>query len=415
MKILDVKELKKQQFDNFRKRRASQYMRFLDKSVDFVTYYSINAIESTYALENGNVDSYIGYDSPVKYSRISNLPVYGIQQIMDLNEFDDENSGLTNDSYEGDMILLPEILEPKEGDAFILNIYDENRLFVVNEVKQPILKAKPHYLLSFHIVPPEYLDKINKQVTEDFFAIFDNIGTQDKVIISSADYDMKENYIAIYKNFSEYYKNAFFKRKLSVFETLLPERTENTNRDIHYIDKFLQKFMTDERIIVMDKLLNDNLLLDYNNIFDSDDYIYYKKSLPWAIANRDISNMDDNKNYIYLDKINSPFALFHSYNDDWYFTSERYDSVKYGNAVYFNFDEIIKRYMDKDVSISSEDPYTRVLSIITNHLHGNRIAPGYFSGIIGSMTTIQEYELIPIILFIIRSQIDMLTNLNIIL
>lgn len=415
MKILDVKELKKQQFDNFRKRRASQYMRFLDKSVDFVTYYSINAIESTYALENGNVDSYIGYDSPVKYSRISNLPVYGIQQIMDLNEFDDENSGLTNDSYEGDMILLPEILEPKEGDAFILNIYDENRLFVVNEVKQPILKAKPHYLLSFHIVPPEYLDKINKQVTEDFFAIFDNIGTQDKVVISSADYDMKENYIAIYKNFSEYYKNAFFKRKLSVFETLLPERTENTNRDIHYIDKFLQKFMTDERIIVMDKLLNDNLLLDYNNIFDSDDYIYYKKSLPWAIANRDISNMDDNKNYIYLDKINSPFALFHSYNDDWYFTSERYDSVKYGNAVYFNFDEIIKRYMDKDVSISSEDPYTRVLSIITNHLHGNRIAPGYFSGIIGSMTTIQEYELIPIILFIIRSQIDMLTNLNIIL
>lgn len=415
MKILDVKELKKQQFDNFRKRRASQYMRFLDKSVDFVTYYSINAIESTYALENGNVDSYIGYDSPVKYSRISNLPVYGIQQIMDLNEFDDENSGLTNDSYEGDMILLPEILEPKEGDAFILNIYDENRLFVVNEVKQPILKAKPHYLLSFHIVPPEYLDKINKQVTEDFFAIFDNIGTQDKVVISSADYDMKENYIAIYKNFSEYYKNAFFKRKLSVFETLLPERTENTNRDIHYIDKFLQKFMTDERIIVMDKLLNDNLLLDYNNIFDSDDYIYYKKSLPWAIANRDISNMDDNKNYIYLDKINSPFALFHSYNDDWYFTSERYDSVKYGNAFYFNFDEIIKRYMDKDVSISSEDPYTRVLSIITNHLHGNRIAPGYFSGIIGSMTTIQEYELIPIILFIIRSQIDMLTNLNIIL
>ena len=52
------------------------------------------------------------------------------------------------------MILLPEIIEPCENDAFILNIFDENRIFMVNEVSQIILKSKPHYVVKFHIEPP---------------------------------------------------------------------------------------------------------------------------------------------------------------------------------------------------------------------------------------------------------------------
>lgn len=422
MKILDVQELKKQQFDSFRKRRTSQYIRFLDKSVDFVTYYSINSVESTYALENGSVDSYIGDDSPIKYSRIQNLPVYGISQILDLNDFEDDNGGLSNDSYQGELILLPEILTPKEGDAFILNVYDENRIFIVDEVKQPILKSKPHYLISYHIGIPEYLDKINKQVTEDFIAIFDNIGTQDKVIISSNDYDLKENYISIYKELSDYYKDTFFKKKLSIFEILLSEKTRNSNMNIHYIDKFLQKFMNDERIIVMDELLREPLVLDYNAVFDSNDYIPYKKSLYWAIKNKDISNMEDNKNYIYIDRINSPFTLLHGVNNNWYFTSEYYvdEDTKNSicldeNTIYLNFDEILSRYLNKDTSISKSEPYSRVLSIITNHLHNNQIMPGYFCGIIDAMDELQQYEFIPIILYIIRDQINSLTKLNIIL
>lgn len=415
MKILDVQELKRQQFDNFRKRRTSQYIRFLDKSVDFVTYYSINSIETTYALENRNVDSYIGTDSPVRYSRIQNLPVYGISQIMDLNDYDEENGGLTNESYQGEMILLPNIIEPKEGDVFIINIYNENRIFIVDEVKQPILKSKPHYSVSFHIGIPDYLEQLNKQTTKDFIAIFDNIGTQDKVVISSEEYDLKENYIQIYKALTEYYKNTFYKPKLTLFEILLPELTENTNREIHYIDKFLEKFMKDERIIIMDELLREPFVLDYNHTKDSDDYIYYKKSLYWAISAKDISNMEDNKNYIYIDKINSPFTLINATTDKWYFTSERFDSEESIHSIYFNFDEIINRYLSEDTSYSSDRPYTRVLSIITNHLHNNQIMPGYFSGIFDTMTPIQEYMLIPILLYIIRDQIYSLTNLNIIL
>ena len=52
LKILNVQEYRKDQYDSYRKRRTSQFIKFLDKNVDFVTYFSINKAESTYSLEN---------------------------------------------------------------------------------------------------------------------------------------------------------------------------------------------------------------------------------------------------------------------------------------------------------------------------------------------------------------------------
>jgi len=413
-RILDVQELRKSQYDEYRKRRTSQFIKFLDKDVDFVTYYSVNKVESTYAFENGNVDSYIGDDSPVRYNKINNLPVYGIAQVSDINDFDDENGGLSNDNFSGEMILLPNIIEPCEGDAFIINIFDENRLFVVNNVSQTVLKSKPHYALTYHACIPEYINKINKQVSSEFNAIFDNIGTQDKVIISNDEYDLRKNYKDMYREFYKYYISSFFREKLTMFEITIPyDKLLVENKEVHYIDKFLLKFMADERIVVMDELLRDSLILDYNNIFDSNDYKTYKESLYWAISNRDISNMNESNNFISINKITSPFALSYGVNSNWYFTSDGF-TVKTDNSfgVEFDFNTIISKYLQKDTSIDRNNPYTRILSIIVNYMHGNQIMPGYFSGIIDKLTELQEYELIPIIMYIIKEQINSLTKLN---
>ena len=412
MKILDVQELRKSQYDEFRKRRTSQFIKFLDKDVDFVTYYSINKAESTFEFENKNVDSYIGDDSPVRYNKINNLPVYGISPISDINDFDDENGGLTNDNFSGELILLPNIIEPCEGDAFIINIFNENRVFIVNTVSQTVLKSKPHYVVSYHICVPDYLNKLNKQVVSEFNAIFDNIGTQDKVVISNNEYNLRENYKDIYKDIYDYYINSFFKEKITLFEIILPNDTLLLDKEVHYIDKFLLKFMADERIIVMDELLRDSLILDYNNIFDSNDHKTYRESLYYAIINKDISHMKD-CNFISINKINSPFTLSYATNSNWYFTSESF-ITKTDNSfgVEFDFNTIISRYLQKDTSINRNNSYTRVLSIIVNYMHGNQIMPGYFSNMIGSLTQLQEYELLPIIMYIIKEQINSLTKLN---
>lgn len=414
MKILDVQEYRKVQYEDFRKRRTSQFIKFLDKNVDFVTYYSINKAESTYSLENRDVDSYIGLDSPIRYNKINNLPVYGFPIITDENTYEDTDGGLSNDGYEGEIILLPDIMEPCEGDAFILNSFNPNRIFIVNSVTQTILKSKPHFVIRFHIGIPEYLDQLNKQVIGEYNAIFDNIGTQDKVIISNNEYSLRESYKEIYSEFSQYYKNAFFKSKISLFELSLDNIEENNCQYRHFIDKFLQKFMQDNRIIIMDDLLKDTLMLDYNNIFDSNDYFVYKKSIFWAIINKDISNIPENCNFIYMDKINSPFALTTATNSQQYFTSEDFfeKGTQYSFGVDFDFNQIVKRYLSRDTSIDSDNPYTRVLSIIVNYMYNNTIMPGYFSNIIGELTPIQEYELIPVLMYIIKEQINNLIRMS---
>ena len=48
--------------------------------------------------------------------------------------------------------------------------------------------------------------------------------------------------------------------------------------------------------------------------------------------------------------------------------------------------------------------------MITNYMHGNIILPGYFEGIIGELSSVEEYELIPVIMYIIREQINGLTK-----
>ena len=412
MKVTDIQELKKQQFDEYRKRRTSQYIRFMDKDVDFVTYYHINKVESTYSYTTGEADVYIGKDSPVKYNKINNLPVYGISKISDINDYDAENTGLSNDGYEGELILLPEIIDPVEGDAFIIDIFNKNILFMVNSVSQVVLKSKPHYVLRYHIEIPDYLPQLNSQVVEEYNAIFDNIGTEDKVIISNNDYDLRAQYISIYKNIYDFYINKFFRSKLSIFE-YLPDLNTALGQQVHYIDKFLQKFMEEERIVIKDNLLKNTLILDFNNIFDSDDFITNKESLYWAIVNKDVSNIKDNINFINIKNIKSPFTLITASNPNMYFVSDSFSTkTETSFGIEFNINEIVERYIQRDTSISSTNPYTRVLSIIINYMYNNPIMPGYFSDILNCMNDKQLYEIVPIILFIIREQINSLTKLN---
>lgn len=411
MKITDVQEYTQNQFEAYRQRRLSQYIKFLDKDVNFITYYSINKIESTYTIGNGDVDVYFGEEaSPLKYNLVHNMPVYGLGVFTAMSEYNERENGHNPSALQGELIFLPNVLDPVEGDWFVIDIFNKHQLFKINAVSQILIKSKPHFVASYHTEAPEELDDLNKQVVAEYTAIFDNIGTQDKVIISNEEYSLRDQYTKIYKEYFEYYKNTFFKPKLSIFEYITDKYTENTGRLVHYIDKYMIKFMENNRIGILDELLKDRLMLDYNHLIDNDDYRVYKKSLYWAIENKDVSNIIEDCKYITYDKINSPFTVIHGMNEEWYFTSEGFSNEETISSIEFDISEIVKKYMERDTSISMSNPYSRVLSIIVNYMYGNKIMPGYFHGIIEKITELQEYELIPIIMYIIRDQIYTFTR-----
>lgn len=410
MRIMDVQEFKTDQYENYRERRTSQFIKFLDKDVDFVTYFQINKNLSTTEIGNNNIDSYIGDDSPVRYNQINNLPVYGIPVVDDRNNYSEDNAGFTLDDYTGELIMLPNIIEPSEGDCFIINIFDERRFFQVISVEQIVLKSKPHYVLQFHSGIPDYLPKLKKQVVEEYNAIFDNIGTHDKVVMSTKEFSMRTNYINIYNDIMDYYLHTFFKKKITMFEmdVILNDPCMSV---VKYVDKFLTKFMEKNRIIVMDKLTKGCLLLDYNALYDNDDYLEYKNTIYWAIENKDMSKLKQTV-YIILRELESPFALLTGSTDEKYYVSDYFSNIEPTECLYniqYDTSELIYRYKSRDIS-TDNTVHSKVMSIFTNYLRDTIIMPGYFCNLCGEMDLLEEYMYLPLILFIIREQINGLSR-----
>ena len=416
MRIMDVQKFIGTQYKDNERRRVSQYTRFLEKHVDFVTYFSINKILSTTSIGNFAVDSYIGKDSPVRYNRINNFPLYGFPLFTDENSYGEDSAGLNMDDFGGQVTMLPEIIEPSEGDCFILNMYDENRFFIVTEVTQVALKGKSHYILSFTSGIPDYLPQLKKQVIDEYNAIFDNIGTEDRVVISNKDYKLKSMYENTYKFMYTYYIHKFFNKRNTLFQANINVGT----LPISYTDIYCTKFMQDNRIIIMDKLLKECLVMDYNKIYDDNDYFDYMDTLYWAIENKDTRKLKK-ANYITIKKMVSPFSLSISQYDSDVYLSELYnfnnicdyDSENNYNSIEFNFTDIVDR-INSDKFYISDNAVDRCISIIVRYLNDDKvIQPGYFSSIeFDTMTELEQYLLIPIILFIIRYNIYGLTHLN---
>lgn len=416
MRIMDVQKFIGTQYKDNERRRVSQYTRFLEKHVDFVTYFSINKILSTTSIGNFAVDSYIGKDSPVRYNRINNFPLYGFPLFTDENSYGEDGAGLNMDDFGGQVTMLPEIIEPSEGDCFILNMYDENRFFIVTEVTQVALKGKSHYILSFTSGIPDYLPQLKKQVIDEYNAIFDNIGTEDRVVISNKDYKLKSMYESTYKFMYMYYIHKFFNKRNTLFQANINVGT----LPISYTDIYCTKFMQDNRIIIMDKLLKECLVMDYNKIYDDNDYFDYMDTLYWAIENKDTRKLKK-ANYITIKKMVSPFSLSISQYDSDVYLSELYnfnnicdyDSENNYNSIEFNFTDIVDRINSNKFYIS-DNAVDRCISIIVRYLNDDKvIQPGYFSSIeFDTMTELEQYLLIPIILFIIRYNIYGLTHLN---
>jgi hypothetical protein len=412
MRIMDVQEFRTDQYNKYKERRTSQFIKFLDKDVDFVTYFHINKNLSTTEYGNNNIDSYIGKDSPVRYNQINNLPVYGIPVIDTRNGYSNDDAGFSADDFSGELIMLPNIIEPSEGDCFILNVFDKQRFFQVTSVEQIVLKSKPHYVLQYHVGIPDYLPQLKKQVVEEYNAIFDNIGTHDKVVMSNKEYTLRMNYIDIYKDIMDYYLNTFFKPKITMFEMDVTSN-DKCGSVVKYTDKFLTKFMEKNRIIVMDSLTKGSLLLDYNALYDGNDYLEYKNTLYWAVENKDMHRLKP-CSYILLKQLASPFALLTGATDEKYYVADCFTSLEPAECIYnisYDNSEIIYRYKAMDVSIDSS-VRSKVMSIFTNYFRDSVIMPGYFSGLYGEMELIEEYMYIPLILFIIREQINGLSNME---
>lgn len=279
--IIDDKNFINENIFKFEKRLESQYTVFTEKNPTFVTYYHINNINSITDTGLLNVDRILGKESPLKYQKIEDFPIYGIDQIkLDLS---DEEEGL-NSNYEGDGIILPNTVHPYPNDFFTISYLDESYLFRITAIDYDSIKSNNYYKISFDLksIDEGAIVKLNDQVLEKYHCIFKNIGTQDNCLIQEDAYTLIKELDDTYSSIVKKYVKLYYNKRYNSFIF------NNINNIIY--DKFVSNFI-DEHNLLNEKEKYQTISItneDYGEQFP----ITYDMSFYTKLNERNIEDLD---------------------------------------------------------------------------------------------------------------------------
>ena len=195
--------------DGYKEKLKNPYYMHMDSTGTLTTYFNQNITKST--LDEGSKTEYImiGKDSPIKFNKVNNFYIYGLEKI----NFELENSdfGLSANDISGEGIILPNTLVPIANDYFIINHINQKLLFKVTSVSINALENGSNmYKIEFILDKVgEEVDKIYKQIENDFEMVITNVGTQFNSVIRSSDYNFIDKVEDIVLRLNKYYLNLF--------------------------------------------------------------------------------------------------------------------------------------------------------------------------------------------------------------
>ena len=107
--------------------RDNPYYMHNDKKATITTYFNVNLKKSTLDESLRTNYSNLGEDSPLRYNKINNFYLYGIERIstdLDLGDY-----GISAGDIEGEAIILPNTIIPYPQDYFYINYLKLNAYY----------------------------------------------------------------------------------------------------------------------------------------------------------------------------------------------------------------------------------------------------------------------------------------------
>lgn len=372
--------------------KIGQYSKFLDKDPIFVTYFAINQAMSRADVGTGGISAELGPNSPIRFNRINNIPIYNIPELRPDIEYDE--TGIDQDMDLSDLVMLPGTIRPKPGDYFLLTLPGTKEfLFRVNNFRYNTIQSNDFYLFDADLkdIGTSIIEnRIINQIVESYETIFENIGTENKCFIRSDDVSKIESIGKLFYEMRDFYINNFFHKETGSFVLM------NNEKDPGYLyyDMFLSKFISDSEIYYSD-IGNNSIILTCNDIPPINMDSLYSRTLLYAVLNRTTSYLSNYSYYYRRDIIKplSPFVInnykckglnlilkdnpidptapdFESGFVDQYYSTELVQALKTGESyttdnyieqLIFNYLKNIKTDIDKEKLISymiSDDLYS---------------------------------------------------------
>ena len=390
--------------DSQKSRLDNTFYTFTDKTPTTVTYYNIDTSNTT--LDEGSIlaYSYTDGDSPIRYNKIKDALLFGMERIQVQMESGD--FGIEADSIEGEAYIPPNAFKPYPQDYFIINHTDEEYLFKVTNVSLDTLPTganmyKIAYKLSSHDSDNTDIDDL---VVDNFVMDTTNIGTNLSLILKSDDYNYTTRLENICLNLKTYYRSLFYSNKVQTFIYTYDNR--------NFYDGFMIEFIRRGNLMNSSEL--DYLQVAHQIYPKSTFALDYMQTMFNAIERKDKNTINNPSLYGML--VQDKTSLLYYNIEEYYEIFTVYRAGAYNPISAFDDDTVI-RIRDNE-RYDTMDPFY-FKNIIIDYFNDNKKEDGRLDDLL--IDSIEEFNYtveaatifyyVPVIIYILERHIrELLKN-----
>ena len=255
----------------FEQRLQSHVNKYIDgNGAILTTYYSQH--ESSTTVDRGlqTIDQLFGKKSPLRYNKIKNLPLYGFGQATPDNT--DENQ-IEDINVEGDCILLPATIVPKQYDFFQVNHLRMTALFEVVSVNYDSMKPEGYYKIHYRLISTsdETIQGLQNQVVETFSTELNAVGSDTNPIIQEDDFQYRNQVIQMMNQMINNYRALYYNSKHNCF------LYHDNESGLDWFDMCGNEFMAKHSLMNIEN--STNVVMLHEKIQDSQMPLYYSNSI----------------------------------------------------------------------------------------------------------------------------------------
>ena len=138
-RLVREEEIIKKNVQSYLEQTTSELTKYLEGNPTFVTFYTKNTLASTQDVGLESVQELVGSESPIKYNKIENFTLYGLDTLT--VDMDNTDFGIDS-NVEGDAVIIPNTIKPLTDDYFIINYNGNDFLFKVSRVTVDKINGK---------------------------------------------------------------------------------------------------------------------------------------------------------------------------------------------------------------------------------------------------------------------------------
>ena len=233
-----------------------------------------------------NIASYIGEDSPVKYDKIYDVVMFGLNAQERTKEEDPEKGFVYREIFES--VIMGNTFEPYEGSMFTLMNDNGYYIYQITFAEEILDKDRSAYRIQFEKYTDILQDQfsyIDKQVVEEFKYIYENVGFPDKkVVVPMTAYNEFVNTANTIKYLQNEYIKAFYKK---MYKTICCEKD---GKDFYYSPALIE-FVSNTNCLY-DEGNAINLYFTHETIVEQEFRHTYKDTLYYKASDRGLSSYD---------------------------------------------------------------------------------------------------------------------------